>query len=62
MPGKHKVVQCDLMDRCKRCSSYPCFLIDILREEKKESAKAIAYLLGMTAEQAKMLIELEEAH
>ena len=62
MPGNHKVIQCDLMDKCKRCSSYPCFLIDILREEKKESAKEISNRLGMTAEQAKMLIELEEAH
>ena len=39
-----------------------CRSIGRMKDEKKESAKEIAERLGMTAEQVKMLIELEEAH
>lgn len=41
---KHKVIKCDLMDKCKRCSSYPCELIS-------SKSKQISDKLSMTADQ-----------
>jgi len=49
-------------EACKTDDARTARLNELHSYNKKETAREIAERLGMTAEQVKMLIELEEAH